>query len=105
MCASMSDCEVQEFCPCYLAAVLACYLSKCRCFQHLYACLQAADPLRLEAAAAAAPMLVAEIATGPYAPVGALLAGRGAGDIVHTACALAALLRPAAASPIALATA
>ncbi len=66
---------------------------------------QGADPRRLEAAAAAAPSLVAEISTGRYAPVGALLAGRGAGDVVHTACALAALLRPAAASPIVLATA
>ena len=100
----MSDCELQEFCPCYLAAVTACIYPSVVVF-NIYACLQAADPLRLEAAAAAAPSLVAEIATGPYAPVGALLAGRGAGDIVHTACALAALLRPAAASPIALATA
>lgn len=73
--------------------------------QSLTCVLQAIDPLRLEAAAAAAPSLVAEIATGPYAPVGALLAGRGAGDVVHTACALAALLRPSAASPVALATA
>lgn len=82
-----------------------CRICICRWCQHVSVSLQAADPLRLEAAAAAAPSLVAEIATGPYAPVGALLAGRGAGDIVHTACALAALLRPAAASPIALATA